>query len=419
MTHLEVGSDATELETVRHAFDDAADAIGLSADLRERLSRPEREVAAQVPVRMDDGSVRVFEAYRVQHSSALGPYKGGMRYHPEIDLDGARALAATMTWKTALNGLPFGGAKGGVDCEPKALSEAERQAVTRGLMGPLESVIGPMTDIMAPDMGSGPREMAWMMDWWGRAHAHAPAIVTGKPVALGGTLGRVEATGDGVALVTHEHVRARGWALEGMRVVIQGFGNVGSHAAAAFERLGAVVVGVSDVVGGVANPRGLDVPELVRRARAGIMGHEGMALERVTNAELMALECDLLVPAAIGGVIHAGNADAVRARVVVEAANSPLTPQADRILEDRGIDVIPDVLANAGGVVVSYLEWTQNTQNVQWQREQVDAELARRLTGAYLASRERAGRDECTLRQAAHRIAVERVAEAVALRGHP
>jgi len=370
-------------------------------------------------VRMDDGTVRVFEVFRVQHSSARGPYKGGMRYHPEVDLDGARALAATMTWKTALNGLPFGGAKGGVDCEPKSLSEGERQAITRGLMGPLEDVIGPMTDIMAPDMGSGPREMAWMMDWWGRAHDYAPAIVTGKPVALGGTLGRIEATGEGVALMAAEHARAAGWDLEGMRVVVQGFGNVGSHAAAALARMGCRVIAISDVVAGVHNPAGLDVGELIRRARAGIVGHEGMSLDRVTNAELLSIECDLLVPAAIGGVIHAGNADAVRARMIVEGANSPLTPGADRILEQRGIDVVPDVLANAGGVVVSYLEWIQNTQNVQWQRDQVDAELQRRLSGAYGEAAERAAADRCTLRQAAHRIAVERVAEAVALRGHP
>lgn len=419
MTHLEKGSDATELETVRHAFDEAAAAVGLRDDLRERLSRSEREIAAQVPVRMDDGSVRVFEAYRVQHSSARGPYKGGMRYHPEIDLDGARALAATMTWKTALNDLPFGGAKGGVDCEPKSLSATEMQAVTRGLMGPLESAIGPMTDIMAPDMGSGPREMAWMMDWWGRSREHAPAIVTGKPVALGGTLGRVEATGEGVAFIIGEHARASGWDIAGMRVVIQGFGNVGSHAAVALERMGCTIVGVSDVVGGVVDPAGLDVSELVRRARAGIVGHEGMRVDRVSNAELLSVECDILVPAAIGGVLHAGNADAVHARVVVEAANSPLTPAADAILAGRGIEVIPDVLANAGGVIVSYLEWTQNTQNAQWSRDQVDTELARRLRAAYRAACGRAAADGCAMRGAAHRLAVERVAEAVVLRGHP
>lgn len=419
MTHMERGSDASELETVRHAFEDAARHVGLPDDLRERLRGSNREVSAQIPVRMDDGSIRVFTAYRVQHDNSRGPYKGGMRFHPEVDLDGVRALAATMTWKTALNNLPFGGAKGGVDCEPKSLSEAERQAVTRGLMSPLESVIGPMTDIMAPDMGSGPREMAWMMDWWSRANGYAPAIVTGKPVALGGTQGRVEATGEGVALTIRAHEQAAGRSLAGRRVVVQGFGNVGSHAAAALHRMGCVVVGVSDVVSGVVNPRGLDVAELVRRARSGIVGHEGMDVERVTNAELLACECDILVPAAIGGVIHTGNADTIRARVVAEGANSPLTPGADAILAERGVEVIPDVLANAGGVVVSYLEWIQNTQNVQWQRTQVDAELERRLTEAYVASAERAANDHCSLRQAAHRIAVERVAEAVALRGHP
>ena len=366
---------------------------------------------------MDDGGLRVQTAYRVQHNGARGPYKGGLRYHPDVDLDGVRALAAAMTWKTALVGLPFGGAKGGLDIDPKRLSPAERQRATRALLGRIEKVLGPMRDIMAPDMGTGPAEMAWLMDEYGRLHGHTPAIVTGKPVQLGGTVGRVEATGEGVAIVAREAAREAGIPFEGARVAVQGFGNVGSHAADALHRLGCVIVAVSDVAGAVHRPDGLDVAELVRRARVGEVGHDGMDVEVITNDELLACDCDILVPAAIGGVLHAGNAAAVRARMIVEGANGPLTPGADSVLAERGVIVVPDMLANAGGVVVSYLEWVQNLQNVSWDRRQVDEELARRLLGAHADVRARAAADGCSLREAAYRVAVSRVAEAEALRG--
>ncbi len=382
------------------------------------LSRPYREISAQVPLRLDDGRLRLLTAYRVQHNGARGPYKGGLRYHPAVDLDGVRALAAGMTWKTALAGLPFGGAKGGLDLDPRGLSPAELQRATRAVMDRLEKVLGPMRDIMAPDMGTGPAEMAWLMDEYGRLHGHTPAIVTGKPVELGGTVGRVEATGEGVAVVAREAAGAIGMPLRGARVAIQGFGNVGSHAAAALARLGCRIVAVSDADGGVWNPAGLDAGELVRRARAGVVGHEGMDVERIANDELLALECEVLLPAAVGGVLHAGNAGAVRARMVVEAANGPTTPEADRILGARGVLVVPDVLANAGGVVVSYLEWIQNTQNVSWERSQVDSELSGRLVRAHGDVRERAAADGCSLRQAAYRVALARVARAVRLRGY-
>ena len=410
--------DATELETVTAAYEAAAEAISLEDEQRLLLATSHREISAQVPVRMDDGRLRVFTAYRVQHNGARGPYKGGLRYHPDVDLDGVRALAAAMTWKTALTDLPFGGAKGGIDVEPRTLSPGERQRATRVLMDRLAKVLGPMRDIMAPDMGSGPSEMAWLMDEYGRLHGHTPAIVTGKPVELGGTAGRVEATGEGAALIARAVAHHIELPLEGARVAVQGFGNVGSHVTAALARMGCVVVAVSDVAGAVHNPRGLDVDELVRRARSGVVGHEGMDVERITNEELLALDCDVLVPAAVGGVLHAGNADAVRARLVVEAANSPLTPAADAILAERGTVVVPDVLANAGGVVVSYLEWVQNLQNVRWERAQVDEVLARRMLDAYGAVQGRATADGCSLRDAAYRVAVSRVAAAEALRGH-
>ena len=382
------------------------------------LSRPYREISAQVPLRLDDGRLRLLTAYRVQHNGARGPYKGGLRYHPAVDLDGVRALAAGMTWKTALASLPFGGAKGGLDLDPRGLSPAELQRATRAVMDRLEKVLGPMRDIMAPDMGTGPAEMAWLMDEYGRLHGHTPAIVTGKPVELGGTVGRVEATGEGVAVVVREAAGAIGMPLRGARVAIQGFGNVGSHAAAALARLGCRIVAVSDADGGVWNPAGLDAGELVRRARAGVVGHRGMDVERIANDEVLALECEVLVPAAVGGVLHAGNAGGVRARMVVEAANGPTTPKADRILGERGVLVVPDVLANAGGVVVSYLEWIQNTQNVSWERSQVDSELSGRLVRAHAEVRERAAADGCSLRQAAYRVALARVARAVRLRGY-
>jgi glutamate dehydrogenase (NAD(P)+) len=415
---LGTGPDATELESVTAAFESAAESLRLDDDLRLVLSAPYREVRAQVPLRMDDGSLRLHTAYRVQHNGARGPYKGGLRYHPEVDVDGVRALAAGMTWKTALVDLPFGGAKGGIDLDPKGLSPAERQRATRAVMDRLEKVLGPMRDVMAPDMGSGPAEMAWLMDEYGRLHGHAPAVVTGKPVELGGTEGRIEATGYGVAIVTREVAGDVGLELAGARVAIQGFGNVGSHAAEALAALGCRVVAVSDVAGGVRNPNGLDVAELVRRARTGETGHAGMAVERIDNAELLATECEILVPAAVGGVIHAGNAESVRARMIVEGANGPLTTGADRILEERAVVVVPDILANAGGVTVSYLEWIQNTQNVHWQRRQVDEELDRRLVAAYAAVRAVAAAERCTLRQAGYRVSIARVAEAVRLRGY-
>ena len=274
-----------------------------------------------------------------------------------------------------------------------------------------------MRDIMAPDMGSGPAEMAWLMDEYGRLRGHTPAIVTGKPVELGGTVGRVEATGRGVAIVAREAAAAAGLDLVGARVAVQGFGNVGSHAAEALARLGCRVVAVSDVAGAVRNPGGLDVDELLRRARSGVAGHEGMDVERIGNAELLATECEILVPAAVGGVLHEGNAHTVRARLVVEGANVPLTPGADRALAERGIIVVPDILANAGGVVVSYLEWVQNLQHVRWERTQVDDELSRRLVAAHRQVQERAASDGCSLGRAAHRLALSRVAEAERLRG--
>lgn len=409
--------DYTELETVTTNYRMAADDLGLPDDLRTVLGQPYREVTAQVPVRMDDGDLRVFTAYRVQHNAALGPFKGGLRFHPMVDLDEVRALAAAMTWKTALVDLPFGGGKGGVNLARRDHSDAERQRASRGVMRALQKILGPQRDIMAPDMGTGPAEMAWLMDEYGRLVGHAPAIVTGKPEALGGTCGRVEATGMGVAITAREAAREIGLDLEGARVAVQGFGNVGSHAAEFLCDLGATVIAVSDIDGGVHHPDGLDLPELLRRARAGITGHDGMDVERIGNDELLALPCEILVPAAVGGVLHAGNADRVQARLIVEGANTPTTPGADAILAAKGVTVVPDILANAGGVTVSYFEWVQNLQNVRWTRRKVDDELEQRLTTAFATIHRRSLHDDVPLRAAAYRVAVERVAAALRLRG--
>jgi len=410
--------DATELESVDSSFADAAAAERLEDEVREVLAGCFREISVQVPLRLDSGGFRLFRAYRVQHNGARGPYKGGFRYHEQVDMDGVRALAAGMTWKTALADLPFGGAKGGIDCDPRALSFHERERVTRLAMDRLEKVLGPTRDIMAPDMGSGPQEMAWLMDEWARLHSHTPGIVTGKPVEIGGTAGRVEATGRGVALITRLVSEELGVTLGGARVAVQGFGNVGTHAAEALAALGCSVIAVSDVAGGIHHPGGLDLDALLRRAREGGPLDDGVEGDRITNEELLALECDILVPAAVGCVLHTGNADRVGARMIVEAANGPTTLGAERILAERGVTVVPDVLANAGGVIVSYLEWTQNTQNINWPPGQVQAELESRLTAAHAAVQARLDRDRCTLRQAAHRVAVGRVAAAVRLRGY-
>ena len=409
--------DATELETVQASYAAAADALDLDDEVRRLLATSHREISAQVPFRMDDGRLRVHTAYRVQHNGARGPYKGGLRYHPEVDLDGVRALAAAMTWKTALVGLPFGGAKGGIDLDPKELSAAERQRATRALMGRIDKVLGPMRDIMAPDMGTGPAEMAWLMDEYGRLHGHTPAIVTGKPVQLGGTVGRVEATGEGVAIVTREAARDAGIALEGATVAVQGFGNVGSHAADALHRMGCVVVAVSDVAGAVRNPAGLDVAELVRRARVGRRRPRGDG--RRVDHERGAPRHGLRHPGPGGDRRRAPRGER-RHRACPDGRRGrqrPAHPRRRPALAETGVIVVPDILANAGGVVVSYLEWVQNIQNVSWERRQVDEELSRRLLGAHADVRARAAADGCSLREAAWRVAVLRVAEAETLRG--
>ncbi|MBQ11903.1 MAG: glutamate dehydrogenase [Planctomyces sp.] len=407
----------TPFEEVNLFYDQAAERLGLTDGCREMLRRPWRELQVQVPVRMDDGRINVYDGFRVQHNGARGPYKGGIRYHPEADRDEVRALAALMTWKTALVNLPFGGAKGGVQVDPTELSTEELNRLTRRYTINIEHLMAPNRDIPAPDMGTNAQTMAWMMDTYGQLHGHSPACVTGKPVEIGGSLGRDAATGRGVSYLISQAASDMNMSPDGARIVIQGFGNVGSWTAKLLQEYGCKVIGVSGVHGGVYNSNGLDIPALLEhQSQSGrVPGFAGG--EDITNAELLELECEVLVPAAIGNVVTAENAPKLRTKLVVEAANHPLTPGADDILFERGIRVMPDILVNAGGVIVSYFEWTQNLQEFRWEESQVNEELIKILSRAYGEVREKAESQDITHRQAAFQIGVERVARAVELRG--
>ena len=407
----------TPFEQVNLFFDSAAERLNLPGGIRDMLRRPWRELQVQVPIRMDDGRIKVFSGYRVQHNGARGPYKGGVRYHPAADLDEVRALAALMTWKTALVGLPYGGAKGGVQCDPGSLSIGELNRLTRRYTLNIEHLLAPNRDIPAPDLGTNAQTMAWMMDAYGQLHGHSPAIVTGKPVELGGSLGREPATGRGVAYLLEETAKYYSLDTAGARVVVQGFGNVGSWAARLVHAMGCKVIGLSDAYGGVYSEKGLDIAKLMSQKEAGAGVGDLPGAERITNAELLELDCEVLVPAAIDNVITSENAPRVKASYILEAANRPMTVEADDILSKRGVVVLPDILVNAGGVIVSYFEWTQNLQEFHWGEEQVNEELRKIITSAFRQVRERVSTNGITYRQSAFEIGVERVARAVELRG--
>jgi glutamate dehydrogenase (NAD(P)+) len=356
--------------------------------------------------------------YRVQHNGARGPYKGGIRYHPSADLSEVRALASLMTWKTALVDVPFGGAKGGIEVDPTGMSDGELQRMTRRFTQGIHYVLGVYRDIPAPDVNTNAKTMAWMMDAYSALHGYSPAIVTGKPLDLGGAPGREAATGHGVVYVLDAWCAHHKRKLKDLKVAIQGFGNVGSWTARELTERGATVIAVSDVSGGVVDPAGVDVSGLV-----ALVGNKGSVVdaergEHITNEQLLELECDVLIPAALGEVITEANAGTIRAGVVLEAANYPVTPPADKVLGDRGITVIPDILANAGGVTGSYFEWTQNIQQFTWKEERFSAELLDRMQGAYRFTQAFADDHHCTLRQAAYAIGIQRVAAAAKLRGY-
>lgn len=391
--------------------------IHLDEEAVALLSSSWREIRSQLPVRMDNRKLQIFEGYRVQHNGARGPYKGGIRFHPNADLDEVRALAMLMTYKCALMDLPFGGAKGGVMCDPSRMSETELNRLSRAYMQHVGMVLGVNRDIPAPDMGTNAQTMAWMMDGYGQRYGYTPGIVTGKPVELGGSYGRDQATGRGVAICMREYARVRGERPEDIRVAVQGFGNVGSWTCRVASEYGFKIIAASDVKGAIYNPEGLDIPALSRwfSVAGSVAGFEGA--EPITNEQLLTLECDYLVPAAIEEVITEANAGDVRARVVIEAANHPVTPEGDEILAQRGIVAIPDIVTNAGGVTVSYFEWTQNIQQFRWSLERVNAELETRMVSVFGELMARAGTDGTRPREAAFDIALERVGQAIRLRG--
>jgi glutamate dehydrogenase (NAD(P)+) len=398
-------------------FDRSVDRLELDDGIREMLRRPWRELGVAVPVRMDDGSVQVFSGYRVQHNGARGPYKGGIRFHPQADQEEVRALASLMSWKTSLVNIPFGGAKGGVQCDPRSLSKEELRRLTRRYTTNIEHMLGVNRDIPAPDMGTNAQTMAWMMDAYSSIHGYTPGIVTGKPIEFGGSAGRESATGRGTVFVIVNLAKDMGIDPAGARIVVQGFGNVGMWTAKLLQEMGCSVIGISDIGGGIYKESGIDVDAAIEHKRGSELFSEMPGVDYLTNEELLELECDFLVPAAIDGVIHSGNASKIKARVIVEAANHPLTPEADEIVNDRGIPVLPDILVNAGGVIVSYFEWTQNLYQHQWEEERVNDELSKIMTKAYEDVRDTARRDGTTYREAAFDIGVGRVAHVADIRG--
>lgn len=403
-------------------FDQAAEMLHLPDDIRAILRVPQRELTVNFPVQMDDGSTRVFTGYRVQHNLSRGPVKGGIRYHPSVDIDEVRALAMWMTWKCALVNIPYGGAKGGVIVDPKQLSPGELERLTRRFATEISILLGPEKDIPAPDVGTNAQIMAWIMDTISMHRGYTvPAVITGKPVNVGGSLGRVEATGRGVMLMVREMARQLGWSLDGLRVVVQGFGNVGSTAAYLLHQLGCKVIGVADASGGYYCAQGLDIPAMRAHTEQHsfrlLDGYKAAGVERISGSELLELECDVLIPAALENQITGENAERIRARLIVEGANGPTTPEADAILGERGIIVVPDILANAGGVIVSYFEWVQGLQEFFWDEQDINEKLERIIVGAFQQVYAMAGQRQIPLRLAAYLLAVQRVADANLTRG--
>jgi glutamate dehydrogenase (NAD(P)+) len=412
-------AEVSNYEIVTHYFEAAADRLDIPDELRAVLRSAYREVQVQIPVKLSDGHLHVFSGYRVQHNGARGPYKGGIRYHPEVDLDEVRALASLMTWKTAIVGVPFGGAKGGVNCPADQLEPDEVQRITRSFMDKIEKVLGPTRDIPAPDVNTNAQVMAWLMDEYGKLHGHTPAIVTGKPLALEGSHGRESATGRGLVYLYREAAPGLGLTPSTTRFVLQGYGNVGSWAARIMQQLGCTMVGASDSYGAIRADGGIDATALAEHVlqRGKVAEFEGA--EAIPPDELLAIPCEVFIPAALGGMINAENADRLDCRVVIEGANSPTTPTADEMLAEAGIQVIPDVMANAGGVVVSYFEWVQNLQHFRWDEREVNDRLGTIMRRAYREVVARTKEEEgAPLRVAAYELGIERVLEAARARGY-
>ena len=402
-------------------FNRAARLLGLSPEWSTLIRTPFREMKVTVPLYREDGSLQLFEGFRVQHNGARGPFKGGIRFSPLVDEQEVRALAETMTYKTALVDIPFGGGKGGVNCDPRTLTPLELEHVTRRYISRIHLILGPNRDVPAPDMGTNAQTMAWIVDQYGRQHGYNPAVVTGKPLELGGSPGREQATGRGVVITALAAARdLLGRAPRDLRVVIQGFGNVGMNAALLFAEAGCTVVAVSDVSGGVHKADGLDLADAI--AYLSREGGDGTLAgyadgERVSHADFMGIDCDVLAPCAIESAIHDGNVDSVKAKLVVEGANLPVTPHADERLAAKGAFVVPDILANAGGVIVSYFEWSQNFQQYRWSEADVNERLERILLTAYADVAAKQNEMDCTMREAAFALAIGRVVTAEKLRG--
>ena len=405
-------------EEVNYYFRRAARLMDLSARVEKMLITPFREVKVDVSITLDNGELGTFIGYRVQHDRSRGPMKGGLRYHPTVDMDEALGLASLMTWKTAVVNLPYGGAKGGIAVDPAKLSPRELERLTRRFVQQIHDIIGPHTDIPAPDMNTNAQVMAWIMDEYSKIHGFSPAVVTGKPVDLFGSRGREEATGRGVVFALEEYLNDSGTGeVRGKTFAVQGFGNVGSWASRFLHERGGRVVAVSDARGGVRDPGGLDIPKLIEHVKAtkSVAGFAGT--DAISNEDLLLSDVDVLVPAALGGVITEANADAVRARVVLEAANAPTTPKADEMLTARGVVVLPDIYVNAGGVTVSYFEWAQNIQQFSWEEDRINAELARHMREAYATLARVVRERKVSFRTAAFILAIGRVGRATVLRG--
>jgi glutamate dehydrogenase (NAD(P)+) len=399
-------------------FDDAAERLHLTQELRAILRAPKRELTVNFPVRLDDGSVQMFTGYRVQHNINRGPAKGGIRFDANVSIDEVRALAMWMTWKCAVVNIPFGGAKGGVIVDPRKLSRAELERLTRRYATEIAGVIGPESDIPAPDVNTNPQVMAWIMDTYSMHHGYSvPAIVTGKPLSVGGSEGRMDATGRGVFIVTREACAALGMTLKGARVAVQGFGNVGSVTARLLHEAGCKIVGLSDVYGAIRNDDGIDV----KRALMHVQEHGSLkglgGVQPMDGKDLLTMPVDILVPAALEGQLTGANAQQVQARLIIEAANGPTTPEADAIFAERGIHVVPDILANAGGVTVSYFEWVQDLQRFFWTEDEINGRLEQIMVRSFQAVQEKKDEQNCDYRMGAYLLAVARVAEATQVRG--
>ncbi|HEY3249053.1 MAG TPA: Glu/Leu/Phe/Val dehydrogenase [bacterium] len=405
-------------EMALRQFYGACEYVPMKRGIREFLAHPQRELTVNFPVEMDDGSGRIFTGYRIHHSTVLGPTKGGIRYSPQVSLNEVRALAMWMTWKCALMHLPYGGAKGGVTCDPRALSTRELEKLTRRYATEISIIIGPDRDIPAPDVGTNDQIMAWFMDTISMHEGYSvAAAVTGKPISIGGSAGRREATGRGVMIAAREAARVRKTRFAGARVAVQGFGNVGATAAYLMHDQGCRIVAVSDLFGGIYNPNGLDPHAVLRHVKAtgGVGGFPGS--DQVSNAELLEVACDFLVPAAIEGQITGDNAPRIKAPIIVEGANGPTTPEADEILGQRGVFIVPDILANAGGVIVSYFEWVQDLQSLFWTEDEINQRLERIMVRAFDGVVALAEDRDVDLRTAALIFAVRRVADALMTRG--